>query len=63
MMHWINVGLEEEFTYNDWEGDRLVSRAINPETRASRTIEGAVAAVSLSTPYAIGLNFARMSVC
>ena len=63
MMHWINVGLEEEFTYNDWEGDRLVSRAINPETRASRTIEGAVAAVSLSTPYAIGLNFARMSAC
>jgi Tol biopolymer transport system component len=63
MMHWINAGSGEEFTYNDWEGDRLVSRAVNPHTRATRTINGAIAAVSGQGPVAIGLNFARMSAC
>ena len=63
MMHWINAGLGEEFTYNDWEEDRLVSRAVNLQTRCTRTIEGAIAAVSPSAPVGIGLNFARMAHC
>jgi len=63
MLHWINVGFGEEFTCNDWEGDRLVSRAINVATRARRTIQGAIEAVSLAAPVAVGLNFARMAHC
>lgn len=63
MLHWIDAGFGEEFTHNDWEGDRLVSRATNPKTRARRTIEGAIEAVSPVQPVAIGLNFARMAHC
>ena len=63
MMHWIDVGFGEELTFNDWDDDRLVSRAVTLATRESRTIQGAIAAVSTATPYAIGLNFARMSIC
>lgn len=63
MMHWIKVGYGEEFTCNDWQDNRLVSRAVNPETRQVRTIRGAIAAVSPSAPLAIGLNFARMAHC
>jgi hypothetical protein len=63
MMHWIEAGLGEEFTYNDWEGDHLVSRAVSPETGEVRTIRGAIAAVSPTAPVAIGLNFARMAHC
>ena len=63
MMHWISAGHGEEFTFNDWEEGRLVSRAINPQTAASRTIDGAIAAVSPCGTTAIGLNFARMSAC
>ena len=44
MMHWIDVGFGNEFTFNDWENDGLVSRAINLQTRETRTICGAVAA-------------------
>ena len=33
MMHWIDVGFGHEFTFNDWENDGLVSRAINFQTR------------------------------
>ena len=63
MMHWINTDWGEELTYNDWEGDELVSRAINLKTKTRRTIQGAIATVSPYMSYAIGLNFARMSVC
>lgn len=63
MMHWIDVGFGEELTYNDWDGHRLVSRAVTLASRESRTIQGAISAVSTTTPYAIGLNFARMSAC
>lgn len=63
MMHWIDVGFGEEFTYNDWEDGQLVSRAINPETKNMRTIHGAIASVSPTEPIALGLNFARMRVC
>jgi hypothetical protein len=63
MMHWINAGAGEEFTFNDWEGDRLVSRAINPETGAQRTLDGAIAVVSPHASIGVGLNFARMSAC
>jgi len=63
MMHWIEAGFGEEFTFNDWEDGRLVSRAVNPKTRAARTIQGAFAAVSPGEPVGIGLNFARMSHC
>lgn len=63
MMHWIDAGFGEEFTFNDWEYGELVSRAINPKTRETRTIQGAVAAVSPTQPVAIGLNFARMAHC
>lgn len=63
MMHWIDVGFGNEFTYNDWEDEGLVSRAINFQTRETRTIHGAIAALSPTQPVAIGLNFARMAHC
>lgn len=63
MMHWIEVGFGEEFTYNDWEESRLVARAVNPQTGTTRTIQGAIAAVSPTEPVAIGLDFARMAHC
>ena len=63
MMHWIDVGFGEEFTFNDWENEKLVSRAVHLETGDLRTIEGAIAAVSPIEPLAIGLNFARMAHC
>lgn len=63
MMHWIYVGFGEEFTFNDWEDDKLVSRAINPETGKTRAIQGAIAAVSPTEPIAMGLNYARMAHC
>ena len=62
-MHWIDVGFGNEFTFNDWENDGLVSRAINLQTRETRTICGAVAALSPTQPVALGLNFARMAHC
>jgi hypothetical protein len=79
MMHWIDAGHGAECTYNDWTGERLVSRAVNPRTGAVRTLApaaaagddgadistagAAIAAVSPTAPLAIGLNFARMSKC
>ena len=63
MMHWIDAGFGAEFTFNDWEGERLVSRALNPETGTVRTVEGAVAAISAVEPAGIGLNFGRMAHC
>jgi len=63
MMHWIDVGFGEEFTFNDWEDGKLVARAVNPETGKMRTIGGAIAAVSPTEPIAMGLNFARMAHC
>ena len=59
MMHWIG----EEFTFNDWENEKLVSRLLNPKTKEIRTIQGAIAAVSPTEPIAIGLNYQRMSLC
>jgi hypothetical protein len=63
MMHWIDVGFGAEFTFNDWEDGRLVSRAVNPKTGKMRTIQGAIAAVSPTEPIAMGLNYARMAHC
>ncbi|MEZ4863755.1 MAG: hypothetical protein R3C14_20705 [Caldilineaceae bacterium] len=63
MLHWIQVGQAEEFTYNDWEGDQLVTRAVDPQTGQRRTLCAAIAAVSPTEPVAIGLNFARMRLC
>lgn len=59
MMHWIG----DEFTFNDWEEGRLVSRALNPITGEIRSIQGAIAAVSPTEPIAIGLNYQRMAFC
>lgn len=63
MMHWIRAGETEEFTFNDWQGGRLVSRAVEPGSGAMRTIEGAIAAVSPVEAVGIGLNFGRMFHC
>ena len=63
MMHWINGGAGAEFTFNDWENGTLVSRTMNPTTGTVRTIQGAIAAVSPTTPLAIGLNYGRMAHC
>jgi hypothetical protein len=63
MMHWIDSGYGEEFTFNDWEGDGLVSRAVNPENHNIRTIQSAIAAISSARSIAIGLNYARMAHC
>lgn len=59
MMHWIS----SEFTFNDWEDGKLVSRALNPTAGTVRTIQGAIAAVSPTASLAIGLNYGRMSHC
>ncbi len=59
MMHWIG----NEFTFNDWENQALVSRVMNTKTGVKRTIHGAIAAVSPNEPIAIGLNYQRMSLC
>jgi len=63
MMHWIDVGFGEEFTFNDWEDGKLVARAVNPKTRKMRKVQGAIAAVSPTEPIAMGLNYARMAHC
>ena len=63
MMHWIDVGFGEEFTFNDWEDGKLVARAINPKTKKMRKVEGALAALSPTEPIAMGLNYARMAHC
>ena len=70
MMHWIDGTtvddsneVNNEFTFNDWEDGKLVSRAINPSTGTARTIQGAIAAVSPTAPIAMGLNYARMAHC
>ncbi len=63
MMHWIDATAAAEFTFNDWEEDTLVSRALNPTTGDVRTIKGAIAAVSPTAPLAIGLNYGRMAHC
>ena len=63
MMHWIDVGFGEEFTFNDWTGDKLVTRALDPGTSRVRTLQGAIAAVSPGQEMAIGLDFRRMFQC
>ena len=70
MLHWINCSGNgahnaacAEFTFNDWEDGNLISRVLNPSTGATRTIQGAIAAVSPTAPLAIGLNYGRMSHC
>ena len=50
MLHWIDATAAAEFTFNDWENNVLVSRALNPVTGAVRTIKGAIAAVSPTAP-------------
>lgn len=59
MLHWIG----EEFTFNDWQERTLVSRVLNPTTQETRTIQGAIAAVSPTNKIAIGLNYQRMALC
>ena len=63
MMHWIDAGFGEEFTYNDYKDDTLISYAVNFKTKEKRRINGAVAAVSPNNKEGIGLNFERMSFC
>ena len=63
MMHWIDAGFGAEFKFNDWADGALVSRAMNFETHAVRTLNSAVAAISPVEPIGIGLNFARMAHC
>jgi len=63
MLHWIDAGHGQEFTHNDWTGERLVTRAVDPITGNTRTLDGAIAAVSPVGPVAIGLNYVRMSKC
>ncbi len=63
MLHWVRATGAAECTYNDWTGEALVTRAVNPVTGAARTLQGAIAAVSPTAPVAIGLNFRRMFQC
>ena len=63
MMHWIDAGHGEEFTYNAWSDGRLISKAVNKDTREERIISGAIAAVSVDGRQAMGLNYARMYHC
>lgn len=63
MMHWIDAGHGPEFTFNDWEEGRLVSRAVDPDTGVLRTVDGAIAAVAPDGAHALGLNYVRMSKC
>lgn len=63
MMQWIDVGNGAEFTFNDWDGRRLITRVVNPDTKASRVVQGSIAAVAPSEPFAVGLDFVRMFQC
>ncbi len=75
MLHWLpsanrthtgegtDAEADDEFTFNDWEDGTLVSRILNPETGRTRTIQGAIAAVSPTGSQAIGLNYGRMAHC
>jgi hypothetical protein len=63
MLHWIDAGHGEELTFNDWEGERLVTRTINLETGTRRTLHAPIAAVAPRAALAIGLNFARTYAC
>ena len=64
MMHWIDVGRGEEFTYNGYDREgKLVSFAFHFQSKQQRIIQGAIAAVSPTHSRAIGLNFQRMSYC
>ena len=64
MMHWIDVGMGEEFTYNGYDEEgKLVSYAFHFQSHQKRLIQGAIAAVSPKQRQGIGLNFQRMSYC
>jgi len=63
MLHWIHAADSEEFTFNDWENDRVVSRAVDPDSGRRRTLGAAIAAVSPGKPVALGLNYARTYAC
>jgi hypothetical protein len=63
MLNWIDVGFGEELTYNDWEGDRLLARAVNRVTGETRTIDAPISAVHPRQPVAFGANYARAYVC
>lgn len=63
MMHWIDAGFGEEFTYNGYYNNMLISYAVNFRTKEKRRINGAIAAVSPNQKEGIGLNFVRMSFC
>ena len=63
MLRWIDVGQGEEFTYNDWDDGTLVARATEPIARRTRTLGGAIEAISPTAPLAISLNYARIARC
>ncbi len=64
MMHWIDVGDGEEFTYNGYDEEgKLVSYAFHFQGHQKRLIQGAIAAISPNQRQGIGLNFQRMSYC
>jgi hypothetical protein len=63
MMHWIDSGFGEEFVYNAYENQSLLSYTINIKTGAKRKINSAVAAVSPNGREAIGLNYIRSWYC
>lgn len=64
MLSWIDAGYGDEFTFNFIEEDgSLVSKAINAQTHAERTIEGAISAVSTAKPIAASLNYIRNFKC
>ena len=63
MLHWIEAGFGAEFTFNDWEYRKVISRSVGMETGEMRTIQGGIAGISPTEPVAIGLNYARMAHC
>lgn len=63
MLHWIDVGYGQEFTYNDWDGERVVSKAVNLETKKVRDLDGAIAGISNEHKIALGLSYNRMFAC
>ena len=58
MLQWI-PGSANEIIFNDREGDGFVSRIINVETRAERTVSAAIYTLSPDGRSALGIDFHR----
>lgn len=60
MLQWLGDGSSGEIVFNDREGGCFVSRIVNVDTGAARTLDRPVYAVNRAGTKAVSLNFARL---